>query len=419
MKYLFLYLRQSAKWLLLFFGLSLSFYSVAEPDPRVLKIKEILLKSGLNSPLLSASYIAQKDNTKSSFIAGYLPEVCLTSERERYDSLPTSVNQVKDYADYKKGCLIVEKVRETGEFQLWSLKEQDGRFLTDKQLFTIKIPEPNDEGSGQTTTENLLAQGLRRALSWETLTDHILTKSPDIILLAETDHYSLAFPEFYGKFIQYVSQQSSIKYDCFLAETDSRYSVAFDRFFEGVSYQKVIGNLHKKLTNEMERTDNRIEEKFSVTEKLAETLKTLGIKIFGFDAIFNVTKGRAYSEISAAYSNSPDDETLHERYVELIYIERNKIMFRNISQIMKESCSKAIAFVGSGYIINNIEVLYPGYKGEPVTALHSQLQATGFQVATIYLVEAEESSPAGFGYLETTYGLGIDAQIYIPNSQSQ
>lgn len=268
------------------------------------------------------------------------------------------------------------------------------------------------------------ARGECEVLPWQELTDQILEKSPDIILLAETDHYSPAFPEFYDQFIKYVFQHSPTKYDCFLAETDSRYSAAFDRFFEGMSYEDSISNLHKELKAEMGRTDNRIEQKFSITEKLAKTLKTLGIRVYGFDAIFDVIKGRQYSEIYVANNNSPDDGEIQRRVVELLYIERNQIMAQNISQIMKDNCSAAIAFAGDGHLRNNIEKYYAGYKGGPVMPIQSQLQNAGFQTVTIYLEEEGSSGlvfgfdSSGFGHFKDLYGFGLDVQIYIPHSQT-
>ena len=272
------------------------------------------------------------------------------------------------------------------------------------------------------------AQGEWEILSWEELTNQILEKSPDIILLAETDHYSPAFPEFYDQFIQYISQHAPMKYNCFLAEKDSRYSAAFDRFFEGASYEDSISNMHKELKAEMGRTDNRIEQKFSITEKLAETLKKLEIRVYGFDAIFDAVKGRQYSETYMAHNNSPDDEEAQRKVVELLYIERNQIMVKNISKIMKDSCPTAIAYVGSGHLEYDIGKYYPGYKGDPVASIQSQLQQIGFQTVTIYL--DEEGSPgsnyfkeafgfdaAGFGHFEDLFGKGLDAQIYIPTSK--
>ena len=272
-------------------------------------------------------------------------------------------------------------------------------------------------------------QGEWEILSWEELTNQILEKSPDIILLAETDHYSPAFPEFYDQFIQYVSQHSPEKYDCFLAETDPRYSAAFNRFFEGASYEDSISNLHKERKAEMGRTDNRIEQKFSITEKVAKTLKKLGIRVYGFDAIFDAVKGRQYSEIYVAYNNSPDDEEIQRRVVELLYIERNQTMVQNILQIMRDNCSAAIAFVGDGHLKNDIEEHHPGYKGEPVVPIQPQLQDAGLQTVTIYLDEEGSSvsdyfkeafgfEPAGFGHFKDIYGFGLDAQIYIPHSQT-
>ena len=274
------------------------------------------------------------------------------------------------------------------------------------------------------------AQGEWEVLPWKELTNQILEKSPDIILLGETDHYSPAFPEFYDQFIQYVSQHSSKKYDCFLVETDSRYSTAFDRFFKGAPYEDSITSMHKELTAEMGRTDNRIEQKFSVTEKVAKTFKKLGIRFYGFDAVFDAVKGRQYSEIYVAHSNSPDDEEIHRKLVELLYIERHQIMVKNILQIMKDNCSSAIGYIGSGHLRHNIERYYPGYEGEPVIPIQSQLQSAGLQIVTIYLLEEKDRiadwfkdvfgfEPAGFGHFKDIYEYGLDAQIYIPRSQTQ
>ena len=132
--------------LLLLFSPCLTF---SESDSRILKIKEILSNSGLKTPLLFASFVAKKkrEETSTQLSKGYLPVVCLISEFERHISLPTSEERAKNYPEFQKGCIIVEKNQRDGMFYLWSIKRQDGFTLTDKLLFTVEYHFPEEAPS--------------------------------------------------------------------------------------------------------------------------------------------------------------------------------------------------------------------------------------------------------------------------------
>ena len=116
-----------------------AFSEIAEIDPRVLEIRDILLKSELKSSSLLAVFRVTQEGENSIELP--LKRVCLRRELIMFISQFTMEGRMAYAPHFYKGCVIVVKNEDTGELHLFSVEyqEQDGGSVSaGTLLFTIK-----------------------------------------------------------------------------------------------------------------------------------------------------------------------------------------------------------------------------------------------------------------------------------------
>ena len=228
---------------------------------------------------------------------------------------------------------------------------------------------------------------LKNKLPWQEVVDQLLEKAPDIFILGEglsLNHQS--FQKFYISFAEYVSQNSS-EYNCFFVYLDSKYSKFFDEFFTGTSS-------YKETIRKNFFTGGGQAAVLMGLEGLAETLKSLGIKIY---LVGHTPTPEEIKQVRSILSNS-DDPNYNAKYAEFTFPLLNPVLVQSLSQ-MKKTCSKTMGYVSYGHLLTD-EYLYDGYNGKPFSPIQADLQHLGFKTATIHLYEGkEEASYNGFGGL--------------------